>query len=116
MWETTLESVGARYGGASKLVVTLQAESESASGQSPLTMRDLCQRLHGRAQRGHGAGGLVVGAARAPRGPARTGPGEPRLPCVRANGATLGVLVLLRSIGLQDPAIRPKNQNIVLQS
>ena len=46
VWETAFEAVGARYGDASTLVLTLQADSDSATGQSQLTMRSLCQKLH----------------------------------------------------------------------
>ena len=46
VWETTLGAAGVRSCGALKLVIALQAESGSTSGQSRLAMRRLCERLH----------------------------------------------------------------------
>ena len=46
MRETTLDAADTHYDDASKLVPTLQAESDSAPSQNRLAMCDLCQRLH----------------------------------------------------------------------
>ena len=38
VWETTFGALDARYGATSKLVLTHQTDSNSAAGQSQLTM------------------------------------------------------------------------------